>query len=201
MLLSFEVNFIRYNIFKLTERHHISIQKPHTLKLKNDTRNITVDCHGYGKPLPTVLWKKDNKTIKNVSDFSESYNDQVVQVLEYASSSQWNVTNRLYLRMGGITYNESGNYTCEVFNGVGTNYSEEQSIEVVCKCIFCCTFTVMLQLHLSCAFIYPSLLPLVKIKVRELYYNLCQEPVMFSPLFVCREDISKKYWTDFHVRL
>ena len=82
------------------------------------------------------MWKKDGKEVKNISMFSEAYNNQVVQVVEYANSSQWNVTNRLYLRMGGITYNESGNYTCEVFNGIGANYSEEQTIEVLCKFLF-----------------------------------------------------------------
>ena len=135
--------------------------------------------------------------------FSEAYNDQVVQVVEYASSSQWNVTNRLYLRMGGITYNESGNYTCKVFNGVGTNYSEEQSIEVLCKCIFCCTFSVMHQLHLSCVFIYPSLLPFVKIKVREIYYNLCQGGYVFTSVCLSRGYLKTflSDWTDFHVSL
>ena len=145
MLLFLKVKW--WYIPKYLERHHVHIPKPHTLKLKNNTRNVTVECRGYGKPQPTVVWKKDGKEVKNISVFSEAYNNQVVQVVEYASSSQWNVTNRLYLRMGGITYNESGNYTCEVFNGVGANYSEEQSIEVLCKFTFCCDFVLLQTLY------------------------------------------------------
>ena len=112
---------------------------PRTLKLKSGAKNVTVDCHGYGKPLPTVLWCKDGRKIKNVSAFSEMYNDQVVQVMHYTGASKWNITSRLYLHTRGISYNESGNYTCEVFNGVGANYSEEESIAVLCAYTSVCS--------------------------------------------------------------
>ena len=97
-------------------------------------RDVTISCHGYGKPLPSIVWRKNGSAIKRLSAFTDAYSNQVVQVLEYGNSSQWNVTSRLYLRTGGITYNESGNYTCEVFNGVGANYSETENIEVLCEC-------------------------------------------------------------------
>ena len=124
-----------FRISVLLERHYVSIPQPHTLKLKNDTTNITIDCHGYGKPMPAVVWKKDGREIKRVSVFSEAYSSQVVQVVNYSKPARWNVTNRLYLRTGGVTYAESGKYTCEVLERRGANYSEEQSIEVLCMCI------------------------------------------------------------------
>ena len=85
--------------------------------------------------MPAVVWKKDGKEIKRVSVFSEAYSNQVVQVVNYSKPARWNVTNRLYLRTGGVTYAESGKYTCEVLERRGANYSEEQSIEVLCMCI------------------------------------------------------------------
>ena len=97
---------------------------------------MTVECHGYGKPLPSVVWRKDGKEVQKIATFSEAYANQVVQVLKQTNAAPWNFTSRLYLRTGGITYNESGNYTCEVFNGVGTNYSEQQSIEILCEYTF-----------------------------------------------------------------
>ena len=116
------------------ERHYVSVDPPHTLTLTNATENVTIDCQGYGKPSPAVVWKKNGATIKKVPVFSERYSDQVVQVVDFAEPSQWNVTNRLYLRPAGVTYDESGNYTCQVLNRTaGANYSEEQTIEVLCR--------------------------------------------------------------------
>ena len=43
-----------------------------------------------------------------------------------------NVTSDLYLRIGGVTYNESGNYTCTADNGVDEN-TAATSVEVICK--------------------------------------------------------------------
>ena len=116
------------------ERHYVSVEHPHTLTLTNATENVTIDCQGYGKPSPAVVWKKNGATIKKVPEFTERYSDQVVQVDDFAEPSQWNVTNRLYLRPAGVTYDEGGNYTCEVLNRTaGANYSEEQTIEVLCR--------------------------------------------------------------------
>ena len=124
--------FTNYMLY-FSENHHISIRGPRTLRLTKETTNVTAECHGYGKPLPSVVWRKGGKEVLKVGTFSKAYANQVVQVLENVNSSEWNITNRLYLRTSGITYNESGNYTCEVFNGVGTNYSETESIEILCE--------------------------------------------------------------------
>ena len=110
----------------------IYVPEPHVLKLENDWKNITIDCYGFGKPLPSVVWKRYGVGVKNVSTFSSSHLEEVVQVIRRHGLPPWNVASRLYLRTGGITYNESGNYTCEVFNGVGGNLSTERTIEVLC---------------------------------------------------------------------
>ena len=109
------------------------VPQPQVLKLVKNEKNAMVDCYGYGKPLPSVVWKKDGVEVKNISVFSEAYNNQVVQVFDFSRSSSWNISSRLFLRTGGITYTEAGNYTCEVFNGVDTNHSEKGNIEVLCR--------------------------------------------------------------------
>lgn len=59
---------------------------------------------------------------------------EVVQILfSTAADSQWNVTSRLYLRVAGATYEDAGNYTCRVHNGVGRNESLSETIEVLCE--------------------------------------------------------------------
>ena len=48
---------------------------------------------------------------------------------------QWNVTSRLYVRLSGVTYQEAGNYTCEVLNGVGSQRSVNATTEILCKSV------------------------------------------------------------------
>ena len=85
------------------------------------------------------MWKKDGVEVKNISVFSEAHNNQVVQVFDFSRSSSWSISSRLFLQTGGITYTEAGNYTCEVFNGVDTNHSEKENIEVLC------TYSILLN--------------------------------------------------------
>ena len=133
------------------ERHRVNIQKPLIRKLAKDTTNVTIDCYAYGKPLPSVVWKKDGKEIKSVPGFNRSaYGGEVVQVLQRSGPSEWNVTSRLYLRTAGIGYGEAGNYTCEAFNGVGPNTPDQQSVEVLCT---------LSRLMLSCRSLPPCPIP------------------------------------------
>ena len=99
------------------------------MKLLRDEKNITVECFGRGKPRPTITWKKDGTKIsKNPSEIRSG----VVQVIGN-SSDAWNVSSVLYLRTGGVTYDDAGNYTCEVYNGVEKNETVESTIRVLCK--------------------------------------------------------------------
>ena len=96
-----------------------------------DDINITIECRGYGKPTPDISWKKNDQIVQIVKDFGSNYTQSVVQVV--GSGPSLNVTSRLYLRTAGVTYEEAGNYTCEVSNGVLVNQSSSATIEVLCK--------------------------------------------------------------------
>jgi len=60
-------------------------------------------------------------------------NDAVFQRVVNKSGYPWNVTSRLYVRLDGITYQEAGNYTCEVTNGVGNQGTVNATSEILCK--------------------------------------------------------------------
>ena len=92
-----------------------------------------MDCHGYGKPTPVVTWTRNGKNIATENNFTD-YRHKVVQGNPDSSAeSPWNVTSRLYLRVDGVTLEDAGNYTCEVFNGVGGNISATDTLQVFCK--------------------------------------------------------------------
>lgn len=78
-----------------------------------------------------VTWKKGIRVIPRVSAVTVNSSDQVLQVLFNISGAPWNITSRLYLRSNGVTYQEAGNYTCEVSNGVGIG-SVKGTTEVLC---------------------------------------------------------------------
>lgn len=112
----------------------LSISPTKELELRKHDKNITVDCRGYGKPTPRVTWIRNVKNIPTVNNFTADYRRRVVQAnLEPSKESPWNVTSRLYLRVDGVTYQDAGNYTCEVFNGVGGNVSATDTIQVFCE--------------------------------------------------------------------
>ena len=102
------------------------------LRLEKGQKNTTVDCFGYAKPAPTVKWKKGD-TYVSLMSMNSSRNEVVQQIYNTTSSSPWNVTSRLYLSISGATFTEEGNYTCEVYNVLGANYTVNQTIEVACK--------------------------------------------------------------------
>ena len=105
------------------------------LILRRNERNVTVDCYGYGKPLPIVTWRKGNESIRRRnSTLTTNGRNGVMQMSFNTSGRPWNITTRLYLRTNGITYEEAGNYSCEVFNGVGGNVSTDGTVRVFCKC-------------------------------------------------------------------
>ena len=105
------------------------------LNLQRNEKNITIDCFGYGKPLPSVAWRKGGDTIPQIFLNTANYSDVVVQKVLNTSGDPWNVTSRLYVRLSGVTYQESGNYTCEVSNGVGSQGSVNATTEILCKSV------------------------------------------------------------------
>ena len=103
------------------------------LKLRKNVKNVTVDCYGYGKPLPSVTWGKDGDIISQFSKVTRNDSDAVVQRVFNTSGNPWNVTSRLYVRVDGVTYQDAGSYTCEVSNGVGSQGSVNATTEILCK--------------------------------------------------------------------
>lgn len=109
------------------------LQSQTTLTLRKNARNVTVDCYGYGKPLPQVAWMKGADIIPRVSAVTGNNNDKVVQMSFNTTGAPWNVTSRLSLRSDGVTYREAGNYTCHVTNGVGIRGTVNATTEVLCE--------------------------------------------------------------------
>ena len=104
------------------------------LNLLKHEKNVTAYCQGYGKPRPDVKWLRNGKEVKKAKKSMNDYRNEVVQAtLGPTKESPWNVTSRLYLRVDGVTYPDAGNYTCEVFNGVGSNDSLKETLQVFCK--------------------------------------------------------------------
>ena len=119
----------------------IFVPLPRTLKLRKNARNVTKDCHGYGKPSPVVKWKKEGQIIPIRTLIEGKDSAMIVQVVfNQSGASGLNITSRLYLHTDGATYGEAGTYTCEVYNGVNGNYTLNETIEILCK------FTVMYEL-------------------------------------------------------
>lgn len=114
----------------------IFVPLPHTLKLRKNARNVTKDCHGYGKPPPVVKWKKEGQRIPIRTSLEGNNSTMVVQVVfNQSSASGLNITSRLYLHTDGAAYDDAGTYMCEVYNGVNGNFSLNETIEVLCKFI------------------------------------------------------------------
>ena len=112
----------------------IFVPPPRELKLLKYQPNITADCYGYGKPAPSVKWTRNNTSIPTVDNLTPLNRSNVVQMkVEPMAGSPWNSGSRLYLRVDGVTYQDAGNYTCEVFNGVGGNISATDMLQVFCK--------------------------------------------------------------------
>ena len=107
----------------------IGVPGPQVLKLHRGDKHLTVACFGKGKPRPKTTWQKNGIDI-----FRASY-DTRSSVLQIASNSLdvWNVSSVLYLRTGGVTYSEAGNYSCEVYNGVDQNETVGNIITVLRK--------------------------------------------------------------------
>ena len=109
------------------------VPQPHLLKLNRGDRNISIECYGYGKPTPTVLWKRDGVTVAIVPEFNDSYGNDTIQVIRNSHRTLWNVMTLLYLRTNGVTYVHAGEFVCEAQNKASGNSSARQPVEIVCK--------------------------------------------------------------------
>ena len=113
----------------------ISVTPPLLLKLTRQQKNTTVDCRGHGKPTPVIRWLRNGVEIP-AFDALEPYNNSFVvfQVITFLRpDSRWNVSSRLFIAPAGISYRESGAYTCEVYNAVEGKSTVKETIKVLCK--------------------------------------------------------------------
>ena len=109
----------------------VTVEPSGTLVLIRNAHNITVDCTAFGKPRPSVTWFKGREEVRLVDQADAN---EVVQVLlNSTAGSPWTVTSRLYLSIAGASYDDAGNYSCLVHNGVGHNTSLNETVEVLCK--------------------------------------------------------------------
>ena len=88
-------------------------------KLYLGQRNVSFVCFGQGYPKPKVTWKKDG----NVTEYP--FVSTIISAI--------NSSTRLDIGADGVTYQESGNYTCEVYNGVDGMPTVTASVEVICE--------------------------------------------------------------------
>ena len=116
------------------------VPQPHLVKLYRGDRNISIDCYGYGKPAPTLLWKRNGVSVAIVPEFNDSYVNDTVQVIRKEHPRHWNVIASLYLRNNRVTYDDAGEFVCEAHNTAAGNTSARQPINIVCKLYKECHF-------------------------------------------------------------
>jgi hypothetical protein len=98
--------------------------------LRKGEKHGSIVCRGYGFPNPKATWKINNMDIPESSNSSvgsgvyqrRSTNDLVLQ----------NVTSTLYFNQNGSTYEDFGNYTCEVTIEQAPETSSE-IVKVICE--------------------------------------------------------------------
>lgn len=115
------------------------------LKVHLNERNVSIICKGKGYPLPDVTWKKKNKIIPKFQNSTVASDDLVYQetnLSEFStkSNSYLQKTSVLFLRKKGITYDDYGNYTCEVLNKNQTSQPLQKTVEILCKYVAICYF-------------------------------------------------------------
>ncbi|XP_046846179.1 receptor-type tyrosine-protein phosphatase S-like isoform X2 [Xenia sp. Carnegie-2017] len=106
------------------------------LKVHLNERNVSIICKGKGYPLPDVTWKKKNKIIPKFQNSTVALDDLVYQetnLSEFStkSNSYLQKTSVLFLRKKGITYDDYGNYTCEVLNKNQTSQPLQKTVEIL----------------------------------------------------------------------
>ena len=106
------------------------------LVVRRQQKNTTVDCYGYGKPSPIVIWLRHGVQVPLLSDSKVSNNsDRVFQVITSGGngSSRWNASSRLYIVPRGVTYQEAGEYVCQVQNSAQRNMAINETVNVACE--------------------------------------------------------------------
>ena len=99
-------------------------------KLTHGQKNAKLVCLGYGYPNPTATWKIHD--IEIPKDQNSSIGSGIYQRKSTNDSVLKNVTSTLYFNKNGSTFNDYGNYTCEVTIG-NAHDNDSTIVEVLCK--------------------------------------------------------------------
>lgn len=97
----------------------IFLPPPKVHRLSLGERNVSFICFGQGYPMPSIVWKKDG----NLTEYP----------IVTTNLSAINSSKRLEIRSDGVTYQEAGNYTCEVYNGADGLAAVFDTLEVICE--------------------------------------------------------------------
>ena len=83
-----------------------------TKKMRKGQKNASIVCLGYGYPNPKATWKINGKEIQQNSN--SSIGSGIYQRRSTNDLPLKNVTSTLYFNQTGSTFDDYGNYTCEV---------------------------------------------------------------------------------------
>ena len=123
---------------------HISVAPSRFISFfrRQQKKNSTAYCYGYGKPGPVVTWLRLGVEVPLLGNVKAVNNgSRVFQDVTSSGngSSQWNASSRLYLAPSGLSYQEAGIYVCKVTNSVDRNITINDTVNLACKCLllFC----------------------------------------------------------------
>ncbi|XP_028410342.1 uncharacterized protein LOC114532921 [Dendronephthya gigantea] len=85
------------------------------VKLRQGQKNRSITCLGYGYPNTKATWKFNNTVIPEDSKLSKR--NGMYQQRSANNQALENVSSILYFNQSGSTFDDSGNYTCEVSIG------------------------------------------------------------------------------------
>ena len=131
--------------------------------------------------MPSIVWKKDG----NLTEYP----------IVTTNLSAINSSKRLEIRSDGVTYQEAGNYTCEVYNGADGLAAVFDTLEVICEYFpnsgyysFHCTIPAMANLDFNVSFKISGTCPglliihLIQSGVIENHYQF-EKPLLSSKRF------------------
>ena len=99
-------------------------------KLRKGQKNATIVCLGYGYPNPKATWRINGAELPGYPN--SSIGSGIYQRRYTNNKALQNVTSVLYFNQSGSTFEDYGNYTCEVTIENALDIDLE-IVEVLCK--------------------------------------------------------------------
>ena len=104
------------------------------MKLRQGQKKYSKTCLGYGYPNPRTTWKYNNTDIPE--DPKSSIRNGIYQRRSTNNTALKNVSSTLYFNQSGSTFDDFGNYTCEVSIEKDSK-TDSKIIRVICKLYGC----------------------------------------------------------------